>query len=109
MGGGDKTQLTFGTHDDTAPKFLDANTIVFTSTATDPAVMLTPEVARNGTIPNVWSLDLKADELRQWTDTATGNVSPVLLPAGACDARRRSSRTTRARTAFTSSAARSRC
>ncbi|HUR21084.1 MAG TPA: hypothetical protein VMZ90_09775 [Vicinamibacterales bacterium] len=81
-GGGAKTQLTFGTHDDTAPKFLDANTIVFTSTATDPAVMLTPEVARNGNIPNVWSLDLKANELKQWTDTATGNVSPVPLPAG---------------------------
>ena len=82
VAGADKAQLTFGTHDDTAPKFLDANTIVFTSTATDPAVMLTPEVARNGNIPNVWSLDLKANELKQWTDTATGNVSPVPLPAG---------------------------
>jgi hypothetical protein len=80
--GSAKTQITFGTHDDTAPKFLDATTIVFTSTATDPAVMLTPEVARNGNIPNVWSLDLKTNELKQWTDTATGNVSPVPLPEG---------------------------
>ncbi|MEO6221766.1 MAG: hypothetical protein ABIP90_00850 [Vicinamibacterales bacterium] len=80
--GGDKTQLTFGTHDDTAPKFLDAKTVIFTSTATDPAVMLTPEVARNGNIPNIWSLDLTANELKQWTDAATGNVSPVALPEG---------------------------
>ncbi len=80
--GGAKTQLTFGTHDDTAPKFLDANTVIFTSTATDPGVMLTPEVARNGNIPNVWSLDLKSSELKQWTDAATGNVSPVPLPEG---------------------------
>jgi WD40 repeat protein len=80
VNGGAKTQLTFGTHDDTAPKFLDANTLVFTSTATDPAVVLTPEVARNGNIPNVWTLDLKSNELKQWTDAAAGNVSAVPLP-----------------------------
>lgn len=80
--GSNNTQLTFGVHDDTAAKFLDANTIVFTSTATDPAVMLTPEVARNGNIPNVWSLDLTTGELSQWTDAAAGNVSPVPLPEG---------------------------
>jgi hypothetical protein len=44
--------------------------------------MLTPEMARNGNIPKVWSLDLTTDELSQWTDTATGNVSPVPLPEG---------------------------
>ena len=33
---GRKTQLTFGTHDDGAAKFLDADTLVFASTATDP-------------------------------------------------------------------------
>lgn len=82
LAGGAKTQLTFGTHDDIAAKFLDAKTIVFTSTATDPAVMLTPEVSRNGNIPNVWSLDLTNGELKQWTDAATGNVSPVALPVG---------------------------
>ena len=31
-----KTQLTFGTHDDTGAKFIDADTIVFASTATNP-------------------------------------------------------------------------
>jgi len=81
--GGDKTQLTFGTHDDTAAKFFDANTIFFTSTATDPGVMLAPEVARDGNIPNVWSLDLNTGDLKQWTDAATGNVSPAILREGA--------------------------
>ena len=32
-----KTQLTFGTHDDATPQFLDADTLVFSSTAIDPA------------------------------------------------------------------------
>lgn len=81
--GGGKTQLTFGTHDDTAAKFFDNDTIYFTSTATDPAVMLAPEVARDGNIPNVWSLNLTTGELAQWTDTATGNVSPAILREGA--------------------------
>ena len=44
--------------------------------------MLTPEVPRNGNIPNVWSLDVTNGELKQWTDAATGNVSPVALPEG---------------------------
>jgi outer membrane protein assembly factor BamA len=30
-------------------------------------------------IPNVWTLDLQNGQLRQWTDTATGNLSPVVL------------------------------
>jgi WD40 repeat protein len=76
---GRKKQITFGTHDDIGPKFYDDHTIVFTSTATDPKVSLPAEVERNGHIPNVWSLDLKNGELRQLTDTVTGNVSPVVL------------------------------
>jgi hypothetical protein len=76
---GAKTQLTFGSHDDTGAKFYDDHTIVFTSTATDPAVAVPPDVARNGNIPNVWTLDLNTKQLQQWTDTATGNVSPVVL------------------------------
>jgi WD40-like Beta Propeller Repeat len=79
LASGQRKQLTFGTHDDTGAKFYDDHTVVFTSTATDPNVPITPEVARNGEIPNVWTLDLKNGELRQWTDTATGNVSPVVL------------------------------
>jgi hypothetical protein len=80
---GQKKQLTFGTHDDNAAKFYDDHTIVFTSTATDPNVPISPEVAKNGNIPNIWTLDLKTGELRQWTDTMTGNVSPIVLHQGA--------------------------
>ncbi len=79
---GQKKQLTFGTHDDLGAKFLDDHTIIFTSTASDPNVPLAPEVARNGNIPNVWSLDLRSGALKQYTDTATANVSPVVLRQG---------------------------
>jgi WD40-like Beta Propeller Repeat len=79
LASGTKTQLTFGTHDDTGAKFYDDHTIVFTSTATDPNKPLPLAVAKNGEIPNVWTLDLQKNELQQWTDTATGNVSPVVL------------------------------
>ena len=54
-----KTQITFGTQDETGVQFIDNDTIVFGSTATDPAVPLEPEVARNGNILNIWTLDLK--------------------------------------------------
>jgi hypothetical protein len=77
-----KTQLTFGAHDDTAAKFVDDRTIVFSSTAIDPKASLTQEEAKNANIPNVWTLDLTTGELRQWTDTLTGNVSPVPVQAG---------------------------
>jgi WD40 repeat protein len=76
---GTKKQLTFGTHDDTCPRFYDDHTIVFTSTATDPNVTIAPEVAKNGDVPNVWTLDLQTNELKQWTDTVTANVSPIVL------------------------------
>ena len=76
---GEKTQISFGTHDDQAPRFIDAETIVFSSTATDPAQPITPEIAQNGNIFNVWTLNLKSGELRQHTDTLNANVSPVPL------------------------------
>ena len=76
---GKKTQLTFGTQDEAAAKFLNADTIVFPSTATDPATPLTPEVARNGNIFNLWSLSLKNGELKQYTDALGGVLSPVVL------------------------------
>jgi hypothetical protein len=79
LASGARKQLTFGTHDDTAARFYDDRTIVFSSTAIDPKTTVTPEVARNANIPNVWTLDLTTGELRQWTDTVTGNVSPVVL------------------------------
>src|SRR5438128_592724 len=77
-----KTQLTFGTQDETAAQFIDDHTIVFSSTATDPAVPLEPDVARNGNIYNIWTLDLKSGELRQYTDALGGNWSPVVLNDG---------------------------
>jgi hypothetical protein len=79
---GKKTQLTFGTHDDGGAQFMDANTIVFSSTATDPNQPIDPEMARNGNIYNIWTLNLKNGELRQFTDTLTANVSPVILNDG---------------------------
>lgn len=75
-----KTQLTFGTHDDASAKFLDADTLVFSSTATNPATPIEPEVARNGNIFNIWTLNLKNGELRQYTDAVGGNLSPAVLP-----------------------------
>jgi hypothetical protein len=79
---GQKTQVTFGTHDDSAAQFLDADTLVFSSTATDPAQPATPEVARNGNIYNIWTLNLKTGQLRQYTDALGGNTSTVVLNAG---------------------------
>jgi WD40 repeat protein len=77
-----KTQITFGTQDETGASFVDDHTIVFASTATDPAVPLEPEVARNGNIFNIWTLDLNSGELRQYTDAVGGNWSPVVLNEG---------------------------
>src|SRR5215213_3189561 len=65
---GKKTQLTFGTHDDGGAQFLDADTLVFPSTAVDPNQPLSPEIAKNGNIYNVWTLNLKTNELKQYTD-----------------------------------------
>ncbi len=79
LASGQKKQLTFGAHDDLAPKFYNDHVIVFNSTAVDPKLPLSAEVLKNGEIPNVWTLDLTANQLKQWTDTATGNVSPVVL------------------------------
>lgn len=79
---GTKTQLTFGTHDDTGAKFMDAHTVVFTSTAVDPNKPLTPDMARNGMIPNLWTLDLATGTLSQWTDAATGIVSAIPIHQG---------------------------
>jgi len=77
--GGNKTQLTFGTHDDGGAQFVDANTLVFSSTAVNPAEPIEPDVAKNGQIYNLWTLDLKTNELKQYTDALSGNVSPVVL------------------------------
>jgi len=60
-------------------QFIDEDTIVFPSTAVDPNQPIDPEVARNGNIYNIWTLNLKNGELRQFTDTLGGNVSPIIL------------------------------
>ncbi len=77
-----KTQLTFGTQDETAAQFVDDHTLVFSSTATDPNVPMEPEVSKNGRIYNIWTLDLKTGELRQYTDALGGNLSAVVLNEG---------------------------
>jgi hypothetical protein len=79
LASGQKTQITFGTHDDGGAQFVDEDTLVFPSTALDPNQPIDAEVARNGNIYNIWTLNLKNRELRQFTDTLTANTSPVIL------------------------------
>ena len=76
---GERTQLTFGTHDEAGGQFIDDRTLVFSSTAIDPAQPIDPDVARDGEIYNIWTLDLENGELRQFTDAATGNVNPIVI------------------------------
>src|SRR6185436_7255212 len=76
---GKKTQLTFGTQDEAAAKFLNNDTLIFSSTATDPSTPLSPEIARNGNIFNLWTLSMKTGELRQYSDALGGVLSPVVL------------------------------
>jgi hypothetical protein len=84
---GEKKQLTFGTHDDAAAQFLDNDTLVFPSTATDPAQPIDPDVARNGQIYNIWTLSLKNGELRQYTDAVSGNLYAAVLRDGNAEPR----------------------
>jgi len=77
-----QTQITFGTQDETAAQFLDDHTVVFSSTATDPSVPIEPEVAKNGNIYNIWTLDLNTNEMRQYTDALGGNWSVAVLNEG---------------------------
>jgi hypothetical protein len=81
--GSDPQQITFGTHDEGGAQFLDDNTLIFSSTAVNPAEPLDPDVARNGQIYNLWTLNLTTNELKQYTDALTGNLSPVVLREGA--------------------------
>jgi len=82
LASGQKRQLTFGTHDDTCPRFVNSTLLVFTSTAVDPKSPMPPEVAQNGNIPNVWTLNLANNQLQQLTDTRSGNLSPTILKNG---------------------------
>ena len=84
---GKRTQLTFGTHDEGGAQFLDDNTLVFASTAVDPNETVDPEVAKNGAIYNIWTLDLKSGALARYTDAVGGNHSPVVLKSGTDAAR----------------------
>jgi len=79
---GKRTQLTFGTHDEGGAQFLDDDTLVFASTAVDPNETVDPEVAKNGAIYNIWTLDLKTGGLSRYTDAVGGNHSPVVLKGG---------------------------
>ena len=63
-----KTQLTFGTYDDTAPIFSpDGDRIYYSSTEDDD-------------IYNIRSLDLKTGVIRQYTDALGGTMTPAVLP-----------------------------
>ena len=73
---GERTQLTFGTHDEAGGQFIDDRTVVFASTAVDPSQPIDTNVARDGEIFNIWTLDLENGELRQYTDTLTGKRQP---------------------------------
>ena len=77
-----KTQVTFGTHDDGQARFMDADTIVFPSTAMDPTKSVSADEARNGATYNIWTLNLKTGELVQHTDAVAGNVGPIVLNRG---------------------------
>ncbi|MCC7123425.1 MAG: PD40 domain-containing protein [Acidobacteria bacterium] len=77
--GSEPTQLTFGTHDESGAQFFDNDTLIFSSTAVNPAEPIEPDVARNGQIYNLWTLNLKTHELKQYTDALTGNLSAVVL------------------------------
>ncbi len=79
---GARTQITFGTHDDAGAQFLDDSTLVFASTAVDPNETVDPDVAKNGTIYNLWMLNLKTNALTRYTDAVGGNLSPVVLKRG---------------------------
>ena len=77
-----KTQLTFAPQDESAAVFLDDHTLVFSSTGTDPAKTLEPQLAANGNIYNLWTLDMTTGELKQYTDALGGVFSPVALNEG---------------------------
>ena len=87
LASGKATQLTFGTHDEGGAQFLDDDTMLFTSTATDPAKAIDPDVAKNGIVHNLWTLSLKTGELLQYTDALAGNFSPVVLRDGSATPR----------------------
>jgi len=60
-----KTQITFGTHDDSGVQFMDAHTVVFSSTATDPATPLDADTARKRAHLQHLDARLTTNELRQ--------------------------------------------
>ncbi len=84
---GKRSQITFGAHDEAGAQYLDADTLVFASTAVDPNETIDPEVAKNGAIYNLWTLNLKTNALTRYTDAVGGNLSPVVLNRGSEPAR----------------------
>ena len=83
---GKSSQLTFGTHDEGGAQFLDADTLLFTSTATDPAKAIDPEVARNGVVHNIWTPPRSPAPRSRRAGTARWRAA---VPRGAGRSRRR--------------------
>jgi WD40 repeat protein len=63
-----KVQLTYGTHDDTAPTFTPDGSRLFYSSTEDDSVY------------NVRSIDLKTGVVHQYTDALGGAMTPAVLP-----------------------------
>jgi WD40 repeat protein len=68
-----KTQLTFGTYDDTAPIFSPDGTRVYYSSTEDDEIY------------NIRSLDLKTGVIRQYTDALGGTMTPAVFPGRGSD------------------------
>ena len=78
-----KTQLTFGTQrrNGGAVHRRPHAGVLVDGHRSEPC-RSSPEVAKNGNIFNIWTLDLKTGELRQYTDALGGNWSPIVLNDG---------------------------
>ena len=106
--GGNKTQLTFGTHDEGGAQFLDANTLVFSSTAVEPGGA--DRAGSREERPDLQHLDARPEDQRAEAvhRRAVGQrLAGRAASDGAGQPRSRSSPTSRASTACTCSSARS--
>ena len=75
-----KTQLTFGTNDETAAQFFDDHTLrVLVDGHRSESAARPRGREERATSTTSWTLDLKNGELKQYTDTLGGILSPIVL------------------------------